>query len=96
MPVDMMYGTPNPELTTPLKYAAELKKGLENAISKYESEWDIALIRKRSCMISEFMDNHSKREIWCGCIPQPCHVDSLKNSTDHGKDFSALLNEYLI
>ena len=98
MPVDIMYGTPNPELTTPSKYAAELRKDLENAYQqcKYESEWDIPLIRKRSCMISEFMDNHSKREIWCGFIAQPCHVDSLENSTDHGKDLSALLNEYLM
>ena len=31
MPVDIMYGTPNPELTTPSKYTAELRKGLENA-----------------------------------------------------------------
>lgn len=94
MLVDLMYGTPNPDLTTTSGYAAELKKNLENAYQQVRGRMKHKLKQVKELYDMRVHGQPLNQEIWCGCIAQQCLEGYLKNFTNRGKDPSMLLNEY--
>lgn len=67
---------------------ASMQQGCEQVwrqrTNEYGSKWTSDLIGRRRYTIGESMGIPSKKESWCGFIPQQHHEASVENYTNHG------------
>ena len=77
LPVDIMFGPPPTDVTSPNEHATQLQISLRQALQGYVTIWQLYTIVRNSTMTNTSMVSQFNLVISSGCSPQQFHHDNL-------------------